>query len=629
MARILTKTPLKFIRFDFPKAAIFIPALFFLIFAVCDAQAGWLLNPAEFHASAHGRTACTDCHDTVTDQPFHPNPSNLDENRKKTFQAEKCLDCHDDVGDDLDRGIHGSKKIENRDKYTHCLKCHGRPHKQPFLGNNRYEDYRTRRPVENQCGACHEKASTLPPLSEEDAACMKCHQTRNTDNPRDVQAIAELCFHCHGKGKSRAQMITSKRIPLMDKKSYSETPHKNLACTVCHENATDFTRHRRQKSVNCLECHSSHIVKNTHDAHLGVSCQACHLKGIVPIRKAAGNRLGWKMKKDLTDLSLLHQMDIPPGENSCKRCHFSGNDLGAAAMVPPAKSILCMPCHVASFTLNDTISIVALVIFLCGMIFFVSLLLRGTMGHTGGRNPLVKLLQALWKMLRAVFSPRIVTIAKVLFWDAFLQRRLYRRSPVRWCIHGLIFYPFVFRFFWGLLALLGSLWEPGNPLIMKMVDKNNPLVGFLFDVTGMMMISGIVLAWTRGMIEKRSHTAGTPPQDRIALALIGGIVLIGFLLEGMRIVMTGRPAGSGYSFVGYWISLLFSPSRGLPEVYTVIWYLHALLTGAFIAYIPFSRLLHMILAPLVISINAVSSPHGGHHENNGQAISTENEVNHG
>jgi len=612
MARIFSKTPSTFIRIDFRKAAIFMPVLLFLIFAVCDAQAGWLLNRAEFHASAHGRTACADCHDNVTDQPLHPNPLNLNEDRKKSFHAEKCLDCHDDVGDDLDRGIHGSKKIENRDKYSNCLKCHRRPHNQPPLGKNRSEAYQPRRPVEMQCGTCHEKMSTLPPFSEEDAACMKCHQTRNTDNPKDVQAIAELCFHCHGKGKSQTQVTTSKSIPLMNETSYSKTSHKDLACTVCHENATDFTQHRHQKSVNCLKCHFSHIVKDTHDAHLRVSCQTCHLKGIVPIREVASNRLGWKMKKDLTDLSLLHQMNIKSGENSCRRCHFSGNALGAAAMVLPAKSILCMPCHMATFSLNDTLSIAALVIFLCGMFLFVSVLLSGTMAHAGSKNSLVKLLQALWDMLRVIFSPRIVTIVKVLFWDAFLQRRLYRRSPVRWCIHGLIFYPFVFRFFWGLLALLGSLWEPGNPLIMNMIDKNNPLVGFLFDVTGMMMISGIVLAWTRGMIEKRSHAAGTPPQDRIALALIGGIVLIGFLLEGMRIVMTGRPAGSGYSFVGYWISLLFSPSRGLPEVYTVIWYIHALLTGAFIAYIPFSRLMHMILAPLVISINAVSSPHGDH-----------------
>jgi nitrate reductase gamma subunit len=150
-----------------------------------------------------------------------------------------------------------------------------------------------------------------------------------------------------------------------------------------------------------------------------------------------------------------------------------------------------------------------------------------------------------------------------------------------------------------------------------MINYNHPLAAFLFDFTGMMILSGIILAWVRGMVQKRSRADGTPPQDRIALALIGMIVLVGFLLEGMRIVMTGRPAGTGYSFAGYWISLWFSPSRGLPDIYSFFWYMHAVLTGLFIAYIPFSRLLHMILAPVVISINAVSSPHGALREKPG------------
>ena len=137
----------------------------------------------------------------------------------------------------------------------------------------------------------------------------------------------------------------------------------------------------------------------------------------------------------------------------------------------------------------------------------------------------------------------------------------------------------------------------------------------VFDLTGVMILTGVILAWVRGALQKRTRAVGTPSQDPIALALIGGMVIIGFLIEGLRIVMTGYPENAGYSFLGYCISLWFSPSRGLPEVYSFMWYIHAALTGAFIAYIPFSRLLHMILAPVVISINAVSPAHGAHHEN--------------
>jgi nitrate reductase gamma subunit len=40
-----------------------------------------------------------------------------------------------------------------------------------------------------------------------------------------------------------------------------------------------------------------------------------------------------------------------------------------------------------------------------------------------------------------------------------------------------------------------------------------------------------------------------------------------------------------------------------------VWYLHAVFTGAFIVYLPFSRMLHMIMAPVVMAMNAASSSH--------------------
>jgi nitrate reductase gamma subunit len=56
--------------------------------------------------------------------------------------------------------------------------------------------------------------------------------------------------------------------------------------------------------------------------------------------------------------------------------------------------------------------------------------------------------------------------------------------------------------------------------------------------------------------------------------------------------------------VGYSLSWLFSNPAALPAVYGFVWYLHAVLTGAFVAYLPFSRLLHIIIAPVVLTANA-------------------------
>jgi len=269
----------------------------------------------------------------------------------------------------------------------------------------------------------------------------------------------------------------------------------------------------------------------------------------------------------------------------------------------PAKSIICMPCHTATFSVGDTITIISLLIFLIGLILFFSIYLSGSLAGSAVGS-LARLLVLIGGAFKNIFSHRIGMIINTLFWDVLLQRRLYRQSPRRWIIHALIFYGFCFRFFWGIAALLGSILKPGWPLVWHLVNKDYPLTGFLYDLTGVMMLVGVGLAFARGVIHRKGRASGLPEQDRLALGLIGGIVIIGFILEGMRIALNGYPPGSGYSSLGYGIGLLFTSPRGLVEVYGFVWYIHAALTGAFIAYIPFSRLLHMIIAPVVLAMNA-------------------------
>jgi nitrate reductase gamma subunit len=91
----------------------------------------------------------------------------------------------------------------------------------------------------------------------------------------------------------------------------------------------------------------------------------------------------------------------------------------------------------------------------------------------------------------------------------------------------------------------------------------------------------------------------------VALGLIGGIVVVGFILEGMRIAMVEGPADAVYAIVGFGISRLFWGVTGLTDAYGYLWYVHAILTAVFVAYLPFSRLMHIIMAPVVLVMNAV------------------------
>ena len=84
--------------------------------------------------------------------------------------------------------------------------------------------------------------------------------------------------------------------------------------------------------------------------------------------------------------------------------------------------------------------------------------------------------------------------------------------------------------------------------------------------------------------------------------------MVGFILEGMRMTMTQSPQGAPYAFIGDAISRMLAGSE-LTAFYGYVWYLHAILTGAFVVYLPFSRMFHMIMAPVNMAINAAAKPH--------------------
>ncbi len=86
-------------------------------------------------------------------------------------------------------------------------------------------------------------------------------------------------------------------------------------------------------------------------------------------------------------------------------------------------------------------------------------------------------------------------------------------------------------------------------------------------------------------------------------------MLVGFVTEAARLALTGWPEGSGYAFLGYPLSRVIA-GAWLTGAYGFLWYLHAALTAAFVAYLPFSRMFHILLAPVVLAVNAAEGHHG-------------------
>lgn len=519
------------------------------------AGAGLFFDAERYAASVHGALDCGDCHDVTQDQVdagHHPDPSAMGLTHARPFEPSRCMDCHPEFEEELARGMHAETKVENPEQYRECIACH--------------DPHGDKAPVGGEAAE----------LSEDVLACMACHQTEPALGP----AENALCLSCHGAD-------TDMPVILVDREQFAGTVHGSLSCLSCHQDA-DGLPHPGSVAEDCTACHDErHTESEIHDPHLGVSCQACHLAGVSPVRMetASGSVVTFVSPTGLGEVSGLHAMALEAGQG-CQRCHAPGNQVGAAETVLPAKSFLCMACHAATPTLEDGLSITGFAVFVLGMFLVLApLFFTASKGGKGTGGP--------------GFGPA----ASAVFFDGLLQRRLYRTSPWRWFVHALIFYPFVIRFLWGLAAMTGAYAAPDAGWTLLLIDKNNPLTALVFDLTGLALLAGCVLALVRGAKADKGLIPGLPRQDRVALGLLLAATVLGFVAEGARMALTNMPEGSGFGFVGAVVAELL-PQSAAASAYGWLWYAHAAAWCGFVAYLPFSRLRHIIMAPIVLAMNA-------------------------
>lgn len=375
--------------------------------------------------------------------------------------------------------------------------------------------------------------------------------------------------------------------------------HREIQCLECHQQAAaeehEEEEHAELPPVDCRQCHAPHDEKVTHDAHTRVACKACHQKDGIAVADPESGEVIFSGDTLPGQNLLPHQMVARREDALCRSCHSKGNALGASSMILPAKSILCMPCHVATFSTGDRTTLFSLLIFAVGMSGV------GVIWFSGGRD------RRSGHTFQSGLSPLMVALVA----DVLFIKRLYRLSPARWFIHALIYYPILIRLVFGMMALGLSLMLPETELTEALLDKNHPFRSLFFDLTGLMIITGVAAALLRPE-EDRGTITNLPAPGRAMTMLLGLIALVGFILEGLRIAMTGWPVGAHYAFMGYGVSLLLKGMTGITNIYGYVWYVHAILTGAFIALIPFTRMIHMIAAPVVLMADARSRIQANH-----------------
>jgi nitrate reductase gamma subunit len=192
-----------------------------------------------------------------------------------------------------------------------------------------------------------------------------------------------------------------------------------------------------------------------------------------------------------------------------------------------------------------------------------------------------------------------------LFFEATLQRKLFKESRLRWFIYLSESFGFMALFFVFLVFVF-------TRFVFKidffMSGAGGLILEFLMDLLGLLILSGTIASFIRRSIKRPNMI--TEREDLIAVLLLFLIVLTGFLLEAFRLAVLPVSFESYFSFVGLALASLF---RLIPLAWTDIhfytWIVHATIVFIFLAYIPFSKFIHFIACPVSILASS-SDPQG-------------------
>jgi nitrate reductase gamma subunit len=209
----------------------------------------------------------------------------------------------------------------------------------------------------------------------------------------------------------------------------------------------------------------------------------------------------------------------------------------------------------------------------------------------------------------AAASGKFCGVAKIWLAEVFLHRQLLALSFSRWVNHLLIFYGFIGL---ALLPLIALMLDRSGYLALSSTSPHFYLypTGYLLiklwgDTFGLMLLSGLILSCIRRFLIRPVQQANDQ-LDVVLLALLFFVTLSGFCLEGLRASLLPAEIAR-YSYVGRFFTLPGSnPFEQARQWLTATWMFHFLLVASLFAYLPHSKLMHSLLAPMVIGMNAAA-----------------------
>ncbi len=223
-------------------------------------------------------------------------------------------------------------------------------------------------------------------------------------------------------------------------------------------------------------------------------------------------------------------------------------------------------------------------LFAISLFFMVRGLYKKMIFVTGEKNPL---------SIKNVFPDKFnwQSFFKTIFFAGKVNRKKYIAI-----VHGLIFYGFIIL--WIATDLVAIHYDTPFKVFQGTVYI---VISFLADFAGIAILIGISLAYWRRYIQKPSYlSASKPNQEKFMYIMLIALVVLGFVIEGIRIVANDMPIGEKtWAPIGWLIASLMTDidKNTLLYSYRYLWFIHMVNTMVFIASLGYSKFSHMFILP--------------------------------
>ena len=178
------------------------------------------------------------------------------------------------------------------------------------------------------------------------------------------------------------------------------------------------------------------------------------------------------------------------------------------------------------------------------------------------------------------------------------HKRMLKDAYPGW-MHLFIFYGFLIPFV--IIVITQANFTLPDSLALPL--------SLFFDLVGALGIVGLILAFYRRYVKKPDNlTYDTTVGNLIALLFLLGIFGLGFCVEGLRIART-QPGWASWTPIGWVFSQFFSGMGDANQIllHRLLWRLHLFLVLGFVAFIPYSRMLHIFTGPANVYMRQLTS----------------------